>query len=57
MRSKQISVTITSSALTKEHVSLSLQSFILKLDNLERLADHAVNLADAVVQNTVSQQE
>jgi phosphate:Na+ symporter len=31
--------------------------YIEVLDNLERLADHAVNLADAVVQNTVSQQE
>jgi phosphate:Na+ symporter len=31
--------------------------YIEVLDNLERLADHAVNLADAVVQNTVSLQE
>lgn len=28
--------------------------YIEVLDNLERLADHAVNLADAVVQNTIS---
>jgi phosphate:Na+ symporter len=31
--------------------------YIEILDNLERLADHAVNLADAVVQNTVSLKE
>jgi phosphate:Na+ symporter len=31
--------------------------YIEVLDNLERLADHAVNLADAVVENTVSQKE
>ena len=31
--------------------------YIEVLDNLERLADHAVNLADAVVQNTVSLKE
>ena len=31
--------------------------YIEVLDNLERLADHAVNLADAVVENTVSIRE